>query len=390
MRILQAAHSYPPDVSGVGMVVSNIAKRLAAMGHEVHVATASHPRAAREESLAGVFVHRFRVSGNAVTGLSGEVSDYREFVKSGQWDVVIMHCAQTWSTDVLLPAPWQPSCAKIFVGHGFSALTNPAYRRYFDSLAQYLREFQRVFTLSPLLEERGFCLQHGIPEPVVVPNGVDMEEWEQSPTDVRTAWNVGSAPWIVSLSNHSTVKRHSVFFKVLDGIQRVLPSAKGTIVGGHYPAARWNLGRVGIKGGCWYECNTRVLFQSAVSLRQEESRERVVSTVRQADVVLVTSSREASPLVVLESMVAGTPWVSMDLGCVRENNGGVVVSSPGEMVSATLKLLKDPQRREQLGHEGRTAAIERHNWDRIADLYEKQCIAVAATTGHPQARLTVS
>lgn len=368
------------------MVVSNVANRLAAMGHEVHVATALYPRAAREETRSSVFVHRFNVSGNGVSGLSGEVSSYREFVKSGQWDVVIMHCAQTWSTDVLLPASLQPNCARIFVGHGFSALTNPAYHRYFDSLAQYLRGFQRVFTLSPLLEELGFCRLHGLPDPVVVPNGVDIDEWEQPPTDVRTAWNVGSAPWILSLSNHSTVKQHSVFFTVLDGIRKVLPSAKGTILGGDYPAARWNLGRVGVKGGCWYKCNMRVLFQSAVSLRQEAARERVVSAVRQADVVLVTSSREASPLVVLESMAAGTPWVSMDVGCVRENSGGVVVSSPGEMVSATLELLKDPQRRKQLGREGRSAVIERYNWGRIADLYEKQCISVVAKTGLSQGR----
>jgi len=172
-----------------------------------------------------------------------------------------------------------------------------------------------------------------------------------------------------------------VFFTVLDGIRKALPAAKGTILGGHYPAARWQLGRAGIKGGCWYECQARVLFQSAVSLRQEAARERVVSAVRQADVVLVTSSREASPLVVLESMAAGTPWVSMDLGCVRENSGGVVVSSPGEMVSVTLELLKDPQRREQLGHEGRAAAIERHNWDRIAETYEKQCFLVTQAAG---------
>src|ERR1035437_9994059 len=84
------------------------------------------------------------------------------------------------------------------------------------------------------------------------------------------------------------------------------------------------------------------------------------SAVKQADVVLITSSREASPLVVLECMAAGTPWVSLDVGCVRENSGGVLVSSDNEMVSVTLQLLNDPQRREQLAHEGRRAAIERH------------------------------
>ena len=372
------------------MVVSNVAKRLAGMGHEVHVATASHSCAAREETAESVFVHRFRVNGNAVNGLRGDIRGYREFVTTRKWDVVIMHCAQAWSTDALLPSLETLSCAKIFVGHGFSTLADPAYRPYFGSLARHLLEFQRVFTLSPLLEERDFCRLHGIPEPVVVPNGVDMEEWGQAPLGMLTAWNIGSVPWILSLSNHSTVERHSVFFSVLNEIRRVVPTAKGTIFGGHYPAARWNLGRVGIKGGCWYECRTRVLLQSAVSLRRNEPRGRVVSAVQEADVVLITSSREASPLVALECMAAGTPWVSMDVGCVRENSGGVVVSSAEEMVSVTLELLNDPQRREQLAREGRKAAIERHNWDRIAELYEKQCFLVRQAAGCQKGSSTVS
>jgi len=354
------------------------------MGHEVHVATASHPRAAREETAEGVFVHRFRVHGNAVTGLRGDVRGYSEFVTTRSWDVVIMHCAQAWTTDVLLPSLGELSCAKIFVGHGLSALKDPSYRRYFGSLALSLRLCQRVFALSALLEEPDFCRQYGIPEPVIVPNGVDLKEWAESPSDVRTAWNIGCAPWILALSNHSTVKQHHVFFRVFNEIRKVLPTAKGTIVGGHYPAARWNLGRFGIKGGCWYGCRARQFSHPAVSLRWKEPRKLVVSAVQKADVVLVTSSREASPLVVLECMAAGTPWVSLDVGCVRENSGGVVVSSAEEMASVAVELLNDPQRREQLAHGGREAAVERHNWDRIAELYEKHCFLVTQAAGYQQ------
>jgi len=66
----------------------------------------------------------------------------------------------------------------------------------------------------------------------------------------------------------------------------------------------------------------------------------------------------------------------MDVGCVRENSGGVVVGSVEEMASAAVELLNDPQRRERLARDGRATAAERHNWDRIAETYEKQCFLV--------------
>jgi hypothetical protein len=52
------------------------------------------------------------------------------------------------------------------------------------------------------------------------------------------------------------------------------------------------------------------------------------------------------------------------------------------MVSVTLELLGDPQRRERLAHEGRKAAVERHNFDRIAEVYEKHCFFVTRAASH--------
>jgi glycosyltransferase involved in cell wall biosynthesis len=74
----------------------------------------------------------------------------------------------------------------------------------------------------------------------------------------------------------------------------------------------------------------------------------------------------------------------MDVGCVRENSGGVVVGSVEEMASAAVELLNDPQRRERLARDGRATAAERHNWDRIAETYEKQCFLVTQAVGRQE------
>jgi L-malate glycosyltransferase len=370
VRILHTAHSYFPEVSGVAEVVGQISTRLARRGHEVHIATGVGKARSREETVDGVRIHRFDVRGNAVMGMRGEVAGYVKFVCGQSWDVLAAHCAQTWTTDALLEHVPEIRAPEVFVGHGLSALHFPTYRDYFARLAVSLSRFDRTVALSELLEEAHFCAEHGLHRPQVIPNGVDLAQWAGQPTGIRQRWAVGDRPWLLSVSNHSPVKSHGAFREVVRLVRARIRDATATIIGGHYPAARWGLGRVGIKGGCWYRCRSSTALQRGVALKWDTPRADVVSSVQEADLVLVTSSREASPLVVLESMAAGTPWVSFDVGCVRENHGGVVVKSVSEMVEIVVELLSDPALRQRLGDEGRARVAERHDWDAITDAYE--------------------
>jgi len=379
MTVLQASHSYRPESTGVAEVVARVSQRLSQQGHKVHIATARPPGASQTETIDGVAIHRFRVEGNAVTGIRGEARRYAEFVTTFPADVLSVHCAQAWPLDALLPCLAKVRAAKVFVSHGFSALHNPAYDEYFGRLAQSLREMDRVVTLSSLLEEVPFCAQHGLPPPVTIPNGVDLLEIGAPPRDVRGRWGIGERPWVVSVSSHSPVKGHDALFDVVGRVRAVLPAVCGTIIGGNHPAARWGLGRLGVKGGCWYHCRLRTLGARGVELRWGVPRPEVVSAIQEADVVIVTSRREASPIVPLESMAAGTPWVSFDVGCVREYHGGMVVPTRQAMVEAVVGLLQSPEERRRLGAQGRQRAEEGHNWDVIARAYEAVYSAAAGT-----------
>ena len=370
MLVLHTAHSYAPEVSGVAEVVGQISTRLARRGHEVHVATGCPLAAPKEEILNGVYVHRFAVKGNVVTGMQGDVDGYLRFVRSESWDVLAMHCAQTWTTDALLPHLDEINAGKIFVGHGFSTLHDPEYQRYFVDLAEALRQVDKIVVLSDLLEEVPFCAKHALSKPQIIPNGVDLAEWGAPTCGLRERWGIGKRPWLLSVSNHSPVKGHAAFFEVVRRVRQRLPDVVGTIIGGCYPAAKWNLGRLGIKGGCWYRCRVAASLSSRVSLRWDVPRKDVISAVQEADVILITSSREASPLVVLESMAAGTPWVSFDVGCVWEHVGGFVVRDLDEMTEKIELLMYNPELRANLGQMGEQRIRERHSWDQIVSEYE--------------------
>ncbi len=358
-------------------MVAQISSRLARRRHEVHVATGWPERAEKEAHLDGVRIHRFDVAGNAALGIKGEKERYLNFVASGKWDIVAMHCAQTWSTDVLLPEAESIGGKKIFVGHGLSELGNPVYQRYFQNFGKSLRKMDAIVALSSLLEEVAFCARNRLSRPQIICNGVDAAEWDQPPRNLRESWEIGRRPWLLSVSNHSPIKGHTVFFETIRRIRREHANAQGMIIGNSYPAAKWNLGARGIKGGCWYKCLLDARLNKDVILRWNVPRADVVSAIQEADVVLVTSSREASPLVVLESMAAATPWISFNVGAVRDHVGGMRVESLEEMVTSACQVLRDPELRKKLGSGGQYRIKEKHDWESICNQYEALYKSVA-------------
>ena len=370
MRILHTAHSYAPDISGVAEVVGQVSKRLAMKGHEVWVAAARPRNALAEEVVEGVNVVRFAISGNLACGMSGEIELYRKFVLGKNWDLLVMHCAQTWSTDALLPVLGQLSRPFVLASHGLSAWGNPAFTPYFEKLAVALRGASAVVSLSVLLEENAFCSRYGLPNPHIISNGVNLSEWAADSSGLRNRWGVGSRPWLLSVGNHSSVKGHDRFYRLSQALRKQHHDVLCTIIGGSHPAARWGLGRLGIPGGCWLSCRFQSLV-APVELRTNVPRGDVVAAIKEASVVAITSRREACPLVAIEAMAAGTPWVSFDVGNVRENAGGFVVHNEQEMMEKVLLLLANCGLRRELGEAGRRRAQDRHDWDKIVSQYEQ-------------------
>jgi glycosyltransferase involved in cell wall biosynthesis len=329
-------------------------------------------------------VVRFAVQGNLVKGMSGELERYRRFVVNGQWDIVAMHCAQIWTTDALLDMLRSEKSPFVLVSHGLSAWQNSAYGEYFDLLGAALRESAQIVSLSPMLEEGAFCAKYGLTPPCVIVNGVNLSEWTADSFGLRNRWGVGSRPWVLSVGNHSSVsvKGHDRFHRLSQNLRKQHHDVRCTIIGGSHPAARWDLGRLGIPGGCWLSCRFRSLL-SRVELRKNVSRRDVVAAIKEADVVAITSRREACPLVAIEAMAAGTPWVSFDVGNVRENAGGYVVRDEQQMLEKVLLLLGNCGLRRELGEAGRRRAQERHDWDKIAHQYEQ--LYISAVSGQTPA-----
>jgi glycosyltransferase involved in cell wall biosynthesis len=95
------------------------------------------------------------------------------------------------------------------------------------------------------------------------------------------------------------------------------------------------------------------------------------------DVFLLTSRNEGTPVALIESLAAGVPGVSTDVGGIRDviDSDQVGLLAPfgdaallADHVSA---LLADPDRRRRMGDRGRRAVTARYTLDRLVDDVER-------------------
>lgn len=368
MLILHAAHCYWPEVSGVAEVVTQLSERLAARGHEVHVASGRFGSVARRDAYNGVDIHRFDVRGNRHVGIRGESRRYREFLGSRNWDIVVLHCGQCWCTDVALEVFNPAGSPMIVVSHGLSALTNTVWRDYFEWYRRAVLRLDGMVVLAPNLEEAAlFGHTHRLPTEVI-PNGVDIGLWDSVGTANRRC---PSSPLeLLCVSNHNPMKGHAKLYGVFRSTARAVRNIRLRVVGRNYPAARMGLGRAGIMGGCWYSCQARYLRDRRFVLNPALTRQEVICAFKTSDIYLSTSTWEAYSLSILESMASSLPWVSFDTGSVSQLPGGIVVGSEAEMAEEVLKLAGSFRLRAELGEAGRSFVEGTHHWDRITDRYE--------------------
>lgn len=117
----------------------------------------------------------------------------------------------------------------------------------------------------------------------------------------------------------------------------------------------------------------------------DATRESVCEAFAASDVTVLTSLKEVAPVVILESMACGVPWVSFPVGNVPELPGGVVVdckirdhqgylkpsSSEIDLFSKEIKeLLINEEKRNQLGSAGLVSVGNDFNWDIVSGMYD--------------------
>jgi glycosyltransferase involved in cell wall biosynthesis len=231
-----------------------------------------------------------------------------------------------------------------------------------------------VITHSDNYQDFQVCKAKSI-TPTVIPNGVDLKEFDIEFGSFRKKYDLQDKKIILCVSNFFPGKG-----------QEYLPEI---------------CKRLKVKDYCLVMVYSTPSFQAAQILEQRFTaiatregviykmckdlpREDVVSAFVDSDAFVFPTQKEVAPLVVLESMAAKTPWVSMPVGNVRKLAGGVIIPSNGkdplgncvynndvyDMFAEYLtKIINDEDFSRSLSDQGFSLVESDYNWDRIFKSY---------------------
>ena len=361
MKCLILTSEYPPSIGGVGNAAATFAKEMSARGWVIEIATISinaHPE--WEQASEGI-IHRLSLSGDAScwNPLSGEVARLETLIADFSPDVAVIHGWQGWCVRVV-PRLNSAKIPIVLQSHGFGMHRVPwhvrppfglkAWAGYAPFILQLPHFIRKLYTLSVLSKEpkllTGFDhwvgYRSGCKNVVTIPNGVEKIQ-TSSEEFFKTCPLANKKQVVLCVANYCDRKNQIL---ALDAARRInKEDVFFAFVGGEQNAY-------------YLELNKRIKawgLEKRVALFHNVSRSFTESAIRACDIALMTSKWEMQPLFLLETMSAGKPWISTNVGSVSELQGGIVSKFSADAVASNLfNLLRSGNQRESLGKVGVT------------------------------------
>lgn len=371
MRIAHVTATFPPYQGGTGNVAYYNARELAKRGHEVQVFTAGTLGKSSEETVSGFEVHRldpvYQV-GNApiLLGLAGRLRDF---------DIIHLHHVfilgaemvrySTWRSGT----PWVVSIHNDLIGDGIRGPLFASYQSVSARLSIRHADLLCAISLDHFIASKlAASLGEKRPPVVELPNGVDTDLFCPAEGDsTRQRYGI---PHTAKLALFVAALDRAHYYKGLDRLLEAWDEVD---------RQHWLLivGDGDMRKSYERKANElgvakRAVFAGAVY------NEKLPEFYRAADVTVFPSTiPESFGLVLIESMACGTPVIASDFPGVRRvvsplADGFLVEAGNVGSLAAQLNhaLSLSPERRKQMGTNGRRKAVREFDWQNCGERLE--------------------
>jgi len=257
-----------------------------------------------------------------------------------------------------------PILIHTFHGHVFHGYFSPMKTSVFKFIEKILAAFTtRIITISPAQKEEIQSLL-GLSEKkfAVIPLGFNLDKFEKckelSSGEFRKAINAGPEDVVIAIVGRIVpIKNHALFLKVARLLLEKHNNLRFAIVGGgelqeQIEALARQLG-----------ISDRVVFAGWWS--------EIEKVYADTDITVLTSDNEGTPVCLIESLSAGVPVVSTDVGGVRDvvkdgETGFLVPKGAAAAFAAAVEILiSDLSLRIVMGNTGNEVVLKYYSHEKL-------------------------
>lgn len=356
-----------PSYGGSGVVATELGKRLALRGHEVHFI--SYDRPFRLEIFhENIFYHEVEVLDYPLFKfppyMIALASKIAEVTKWANLDLVHVHYAIPHSVSAFLARQlvkdkYLPILTTL---HGTDITIVGHEPQFYDITKFSIEDSDMVTAVSHSLKEETSSIFKTDKNIRVVYNFIDPEEYRrvESP-GLRERFADPGEKIIIHISNFRPVKRLKDVVDVFSKV-RLNMDAKLLMVGDgpEGPAIHNYIQAQGL--------SEHVRFLG--------KQERVVELLSISDLCLLPSEKESFGLVALEAMACGVPVIASNVGglpeVIRNGYNGFLlpVGAVDQMAQKASEVLSNAELWSEMSRNGLVLAVEEFHIDRIVGEYE--------------------
>lgn len=337
MKIHIHTPSFFPSLVGMTYATHVHATMLRELGADVTVIAPAADDANMAEAI-DYRVRRFAVSGSGLpwNPLRGDVDGIKDLTAADRPDIVI---AEGWFTPgaVLLPHFRQHARHLVLASHGSADLSieRPSPAHVARSLAYRWEEATRTRSIIKMLS-----------------GAIILSAWEDRDRFRDVTWlrKAGTPTYVCpNVSTYAPTDGHTLRADRVDLIQigemkphkapeRAVQALAALSARFHlnlvFPRETEHLAHV-------LSLAERLRVRDRLHLVIGKKRSELEPVVAACDVLLITSpSKDVQPIVAVDSLAKGLPFVSTDVGCMREFSGGIVTQAD-DMADAITRICRD-------------------------------------------------
>lgn len=246
-------------------------------------------------------------------------------------------------------------------------------RSFANVFVRNSHKLSKIITHSKLDRDYKFCNIEKLKDKLmVIPNGVDLDEFDNNRLTKRDLIpDLADKKWILNVSNFFPGKGQEHAFDILKNINDDFAYIQVC------SSIDFNIGQ---QLEFTWEKLSKVKYSKIISRKLKDiSRDKIVGLFKNSNAFIFTSEKEVAPLVILECMASRLPWVSTDVGNVRELKGGKVVPAiknnqgysvfDSRVKSFMAKEIESIIHQPSIAFEGRNQIEDEMNWTKVLPQY---------------------